>query len=694
MDSAHASQPPISQRRASTADSNSEGSPNSKSVPQNLNIDMSRVSRRKASPHRGRPRPLPTPRRVIASPLPHPLLTSAPASPPTPAPSPTPHQRAPTWTTAGEEEDDFLRYARTHFRHLDREERERFLAEVLNLCDNHQLSFVHHFVSPRLKKDPFQVFPNELCLRVLVFVDHPRTLARASQVSRRWHELLKDDMTWKIQCEKHAYRQMSEDSSDETSPLYPPLHNHLRPLPLFAKPRSPKRNIDSLLPGPSNSAPNLSTTIDGSSTPPLSTKYAVDTDLSPRLAKKRKPKTMSYRSHFKQRYLVELAWRKGGHCKLKHITPEQGVVTSLHLTSKYIVVALDNAKIHVFNTDGEHQKTLQGHVMGVWAMVPWGDTLVSGGCDRDVRVWDMSTGESQYVLRGHTSTVRCLKMSDANTAISGSRDTTLRIWDIRNGTCKHVLVGHQASVRCLAIHGDLVVSGSYDTTARIWSISDGRSIRVLQGHFSQIYAIAFDGHRIATGSLDTSVRIWDPESGQCQAILQGHTSLVGQLQMRGDTLVTGGSDGSVRVWSLEDMVAIHRLAAHDNSVTSLQFDDTRIVSGGSDGRVKIWSLRTGQLIRELSQPAEAVWRVAFEPEKAVIMASRSNRTVMEVWSFAPPPEENLSDSEGSDSPVSMPDHLLPEASKQQSLPIDHDGDQPMVDVYEDVSASASTSRGR
>lgn len=100
--------------------------------------------------------------------------------------------------------------------------------------------------------------------------------------------------------------------------------------------------------------------------------------------------------------------------------------------------------------------------------------------------------------------------------------------------------------------------------------------------------------------------------------------------MRGDTLVTGGSDGSVRVWSLKKMVPIHRLAAHDNSVTSLQFDDNRVVSGGSDGRVKIWDLKTGQLVRELCQPADAVWRVAFEEEKCVVMASRSNRTIMEV----------------------------------------------------------------
>lgn len=37
--------------------------------------------------------------------------------------------------------------------------------------------------------------------------------------------------------------------------------------------------------------------------------------------------------------------------------------------------------------------------MGVWAMVPWDDILVSGGCDRDVRVWNMATGG--YVVSLH-----------------------------------------------------------------------------------------------------------------------------------------------------------------------------------------------------------------------------------------------------------------------------------------------------
>jgi F-box and WD-40 domain protein CDC4 len=44
-------------------------------------------------------------------------------------------------------------------------------------------------------------------------------------------------------------------------------------------------------------------------------------------------------------------------------------------------------------------------------------------------------------------------------------------------------------------------------------------------------------------------------------------------------------------------------------------------------------------VRELGAPAEAVWRVVFEEEKAVVLASRAGRTVMEVWSFAPPPDQ-------------------------------------------------------
>jgi F-box and WD-40 domain protein CDC4 len=170
-------------------------------------------------------------------------------------------------------------------------------------------------------------------------------------------------VTWMKLCEKHDYdRRMSES----------------HPIPPFRPPPQPLGYFDNL---PSTYATGPSALLVAGSSRSFDGSSVVV-----------RPTFRSYKSHFKQRYLVETAWRTGGQSVARHITQDQGVVTSLHLTPKYIVVALDNSKIHVFDTKGENGRTLQGHVMGVWAMVPWDDILVSGGCDRDVRVWNMATG--------------------------------------------------------------------------------------------------------------------------------------------------------------------------------------------------------------------------------------------------------------------------------------------------------------
>lgn len=100
------------------------------------------------------------------TPIPANLLPSAPASPPTPAPSPTPHQRSANWHSADDEESSFLLNLRLHFSTLSNSRKQKLLEGLLDVCDSQQLSFVSSYVGPRLRKDPFQIFPNELCLRV------------------------------------------------------------------------------------------------------------------------------------------------------------------------------------------------------------------------------------------------------------------------------------------------------------------------------------------------------------------------------------------------------------------------------------------------------------------------------------------------------------------------------------------------
>lgn len=158
----------LGQRRASLRDAaDHETIP--RSVPQSLNDMPSRIAGGKDMSSDSHPKPLPTPRKS-ASPLPTNLLPSAPASPPTPAPSPTPHRTLSTWQSSivdeEEEEDSLLLKAQIHFSSLGSAQKQKFLVDILNLCENQQLSFISSFISPRLRKDPFQAFPNEICLRV------------------------------------------------------------------------------------------------------------------------------------------------------------------------------------------------------------------------------------------------------------------------------------------------------------------------------------------------------------------------------------------------------------------------------------------------------------------------------------------------------------------------------------------------
>lgn len=263
--------------------------------------------------------------------------------------------------------------------------------------------------------------------------------------------------------------------------------------------------------------------------------------------------------------------------------------------------------------------------------------IVSGGCDRDLKVWDLETGTIKHNMTGHASTVRCLRVLEGTSiAISGGRDSTVRVWDVSTGKLLRVLAGHQNSVRCLEVAGARVATGSYDTTCRVWDVYTGECLHVLRGHYNQIYCIGFDGNKIATGSLDSTVRVWSAETGEPLALLQGHTALVGQLQLSNNTLISGGSDGRIIAYSLIDFRLLYAVCAHDNSVSCLQFDEHFILTGGNDGSVRLWNVSDGSFIRELIEPKTSVWKVGFRDDKVVVLCKREDENMsMEFMDFRP-----------------------------------------------------------
>ncbi|TVY49065.1 hypothetical protein LOCC1_G001366 [Lachnellula occidentalis] len=74
---------------------------------------------------------------------------------------------------------------------------------------------------------------------------------------------------------------------------------------------------------------------------------------------------------------------------------DHGVATCLVVTPRYIVVALDNGLISIFDHKNKFLRNLRGHQTSVRAMAVHfeiDDILVSGGGGATVHVWDMNTG--------------------------------------------------------------------------------------------------------------------------------------------------------------------------------------------------------------------------------------------------------------------------------------------------------------
>ncbi len=95
-------------------------------------------------------------------------------------------------------------------------------------------------------------------------------------------------------------------------------------------------------------------------------------------------------------------------------------------------------------------------------------TIVSGGSDNSVRVWDMRLTSSgpRLTLSGHEKMITSLKW-DWMKIVSGSRDNAIRIWDANNGACIYSSKLHDDAVSCIDFDETRFVSASWDGSIKI-----------------------------------------------------------------------------------------------------------------------------------------------------------------------------------------------------------------------------------
>ncbi|MBL8820005.1 MAG: WD40 repeat domain-containing protein [Planctomyces sp.] len=316
--------------------------------------------------------------------------------------------------------------------------------------------------------------------------------------------------------------------------------------------------------------------------------------------------------------------------------------------------------------------TLKGHtgvVVGL-AFSPDGKTLASASYDGTLKSWDMTTGKERATLGEYEGCLGYVAFSpDGKTLATGAIGSPIpfpdlgdvRLWDISTGKLQTILKRNTDTlltgaagqdVHSVAFSPDGRTLATMNGDVTLWDLTTNKERTTLTGHTKEdmatsegvfpVMSVAFspDGRTLAAAGHDSTVKVWDVATAR-RSTLSGHTHAVYSVSFSpdGKTLASASGDKTVRLWDLTTNQELATLRGHAESVTSVAFSpDGKIVASASfDKTVRLWDVATGrEQVTLKGNPA--VWSVVFSPDGRML-ASAGGSSVnapgeLTVWDIA------------------------------------------------------------
>lgn len=320
--------------------------------------------------------------------------------------------------------------------------------------------------------------------------------------------------------------------------------------------------------------------------------------------------------------------------------------------------------IRQFGPDNPDTPEVEGHAHYVRtiAFSPDGQTVLSGGTDKIMIWWDVTTGEiiRQFgadnpdtpEVEGHTKAVRTVLFHpDGKTLVTSSEDMTLIRWDMETGEVirqygpdnpdtADVVEGHAERVRGAALSpdGKLLASAAYDMAIILWDVETGEILQIMH-HDDKAACVTFspDGTKLLSGSADRTLRLWDVETGEQLLLMQGHGSWVKSVAFTPDGLLalSAGDDATARLWNLTSGTEVDRFVGHGSFIEQavLSPDAGQFLSASGDGTLREWDLTNGAEIRRLRGHTDGVLSVAISPDGQTALTGAYDTTVR-LWNLS------------------------------------------------------------
>ena len=171
---------------------------------------------------------------------------------------------------------------------------------------------------------------------------------------------------------------------------------------------------------------------------------------------------------------------------------------------------------------GGNQNNRKGPIgIETLAISPDSKTIASSHIGNIIKIWDVTTREQRFSLKGHKELISTFTFSsDSQILASGSTDNNIMLWDVSNGQLITTLSGHKNSIETLAFsptEATLLASGSTDGTVRFWDTKTGKEKSIFAtGHTEAIEAVAFNTTDtiLSNAASNGTVQIWNVQTGE------------------------------------------------------------------------------------------------------------------------------------------------------------------------------------
>lgn len=215
---------------------------------------------------------------------------------------------------------------------------------------------------------------------------------------------------------------------------------------------------------------------------------------------------------------------------------------------------------------GELEHTLYGHEGEIRAIAlsPDGKTLATGGDDRSIKVWDITSGKliwniSPLLMWGthKESIIRLAFTPDGKMLISSDGSRTIKLWNWQSRSEPRTLNLSGYSI-AISPDGQMLAAGSYKGTIAILTL-DGKIIQTLETHPHALHylfrcsAFSPDGKTLVIGDgYQKSINFWSVKTGKLIHSLTGDDILPNCLAFSwdGQCLIGGNQDKSIKIWGI------------------------------------------------------------------------------------------------------------------------------------------------